>query len=142
LCKWSCNGIKNKKLGYKKIRIRSVTAKLHLLDLKSDSELMKSYPTKHTHITGVHMTDGCLITAGSTDNTVRFSGLTDPPQPIVKLFSGFTYISGVSITRMYRKKKNDFDEVPENLAKFRSKKIVLFTIKIKKKRFCWNIWKI
>jgi len=112
------------------------TAKLHLLDLKNDFELMKSYSTKHTtRITGIHITDGCLITAGSTDCIVRFSSLTDPPQTIAKMFSGFTYISRVNITRIYRK-KNDFDEVPENLAKSRSRKIMLFIIKIRKKRFC------
>jgi len=110
------------------------TAKLHLLDLKNDSELVKSYSIEHaSRINVVHMTDGCLITAGSMDGTINFSSLTDPPQPIVTFYSGYEFIDKVSIS-IYRK-KNEFDEVLENLAKSTSKKIILFIIKIGKNGF-------
>jgi len=93
------------------------TGKLHLLDLKNDSELVKSYSIGNTRrICGVHMTHGCLITAGPADGTVKFSSLTDPSRPIVTLSSGYKYVNRVSITRIYIK-KNDFDKVLENLAK-------------------------
>jgi len=109
------------------------TGKLHLLDLKNDFELVKAYSTEHTkEITGVHMTDGCLIT-GSADRVVRISSLTDPPQTIAEIFSKFGKISRVSITRIYRK-KNDFDEIFENLARYRSKRL-LFIIKIRRNSF-------
>jgi len=109
------------------------TAKLHLLDLKNDSELMKSYSTEHEgKITGVHMTDGYLISAGSWDRNLIFSSLTDPPRP-VDLFSMFM-CNRVSITRIYRK-KNDFDKVLENFAKSTSKETILFIIKIGKNGF-------
>jgi len=82
------------------------TAKLHLLDLKNDSEPVKYYSTDHKKkLTGVHMTDGCLITAGSTDCAVKVWSLTDPPQRIVKMNSnGVREISRVSITGIYKKK--------------------------------------
>jgi len=99
------------------------TGKLLMLDLKNDSDLVKSYFTGHTRqITEVRITDGCLITTGFADRIIRFSSLTDPPQTIAIMRSKFKNISRVSITRMYRK-KNDFDEVLENLARYRSKRL-------------------
>ncbi|XP_071565475.1 F-box/WD repeat-containing protein 9-like [Temnothorax nylanderi] len=62
-------------------------AKLHILNLNNDFELVKSYSTEHTNsITRVHLTHECLITS-SMDGTVRISSLTDPPQPIATLRS-------------------------------------------------------
>ncbi|XP_024880453.1 F-box/WD repeat-containing protein 9-like [Temnothorax curvispinosus] len=67
-------------------------AKLHMLNLKSNFELVKSYSTEHTGwITGVRLTHGCLITS-SRDGTVRISSLEDPPKPIATLRSKFRTI--------------------------------------------------
>ncbi|XP_024888217.1 F-box/WD repeat-containing protein 9-like, partial [Temnothorax curvispinosus] len=67
-------------------------AKLHILNLNNDFELVKSYSTEHTDmITGVRLTHECLITS-SRDGTVRISSLTDPPQPIATLCSEMRYI--------------------------------------------------
>ncbi|XP_071565468.1 F-box/WD repeat-containing protein 9-like isoform X2 [Temnothorax nylanderi] len=67
-------------------------AKLHILNLNNDFELVKSYSTEHTEsITRVHLTHECLITS-SMDGTVRISSLTDPPQPIATLSSEMKYI--------------------------------------------------
>jgi len=110
------------------------TAKVHLLDIKNDFELVKSYSIGNARrINVVHMTNGCLITAGSGGGTVEFLSLTDPPQHIVTLSSRSKFFNRVSITRTYRK-KNDFNEVLENLAKSTSKKL-LFIIKIEKNGF-------
>jgi len=118
--------------------------KLHLLDLKNDFKLVKSYSTEHRDMIDVHMTNGCLITAGSADNTVRISSLTDPPQPIVtieKHSRSRDTIHRVSITLIDRK-KNDFDEVPENLVKSRSKKNYVIYHKNKKKTILLKYLKI
>ncbi|XP_071574645.1 F-box/WD repeat-containing protein 9-like isoform X2 [Temnothorax nylanderi] len=67
-------------------------AKLHMLNLNNDFELVKSYSTEHTKgITEVHLTHGCLITS-SIDGTVRISSLSDPPKPIATLRSKFKHI--------------------------------------------------
>jgi len=101
------------------------TGTLHLLDLKKNFEPVKSYFTKHiiSGISQMHMTNGCLITAGYRDPIVRFSSLTDPPQTIATIDFEFRNIRKVSVTRIYRK-KNDFDEIFKNLARSKSKKII------------------
>ncbi|XP_071576067.1 F-box/WD repeat-containing protein 9-like isoform X2 [Temnothorax nylanderi] len=67
-------------------------SKLHVLNLKNDFELVKSYSTEHTkYITRMLLTHGCLITS-SMDGTVRISSLTDPPKPIATLRSEIGYI--------------------------------------------------
>jgi len=114
------------------VSVGDSNAKLHLLDLKNDFELVKSYSTEYTRITGVHMTEGFLITVGYMD-CIKFLSLTDPPQLSFK-WCRASYIPRVSITRIYRKKK-DFDEVLENVAKSTSKKLILFIIKIGKNGF-------
>jgi len=96
--------------------------KLYLLDLKNDSKPVKYISTYHMErLTGVHMTDGCLITSGA-DHCFRISSLTDPLETIIGISSNYEKISRVSITRIYRK-KNDFDEIFENLAKYISKRL-------------------
>ncbi|XP_071582307.1 F-box/WD repeat-containing protein 9-like isoform X3 [Temnothorax nylanderi] len=70
-------------------------AKLHMLNLNNDFELVKSYSTEHTKgITEVHLTHGCLITS-SIDGTVRISSLSDPPKPIATLRSKFKHIFSI-----------------------------------------------
>lgn len=72
-------------------------AKLHILDPKKNYEHVKTYDTAHNKgITGVHCTNGCLIT-GSLDKTVRVSSPTDPPQNLTTLNCGYGEIAGVSI---------------------------------------------
>ncbi|XP_071582252.1 F-box/WD repeat-containing protein 9-like [Temnothorax nylanderi] len=66
-------------------------AKLHMLNLNNDIELVNSYSIRDTNIssdaniiTGVYLTRGCLITS-SYDGTVRISSPTDPPRSIATL---------------------------------------------------------
>ncbi|XP_051159722.1 F-box/WD repeat-containing protein 9-like [Leptopilina boulardi] len=70
-------------------------AKLHILDPKKNYEHVKTYDTAHNKgITGVHCTNGCLIT-GSLDKTVRVSSPTDPPQNLTTLNCGYGEIAGM-----------------------------------------------
>lgn len=72
-------------------------AKLHVLDPKKHFEPVKCYSTEHKKgIYGVHVAPGCLITS-STDETVRISSPTDPPQHIVTLKSSYGQIASVGI---------------------------------------------
>ncbi|XP_071581438.1 F-box/WD repeat-containing protein 9-like [Temnothorax nylanderi] len=67
-------------------------AKLHMLNLNNDFELVKSYSTEHTEgITELRLTRGCLIT--SSRDTVRILSLNDPPKHIATLRSNFGILS-------------------------------------------------
>ncbi|XP_054011210.1 F-box/WD repeat-containing protein 9-like [Hylaeus anthracinus] len=71
------------------------SAKLHVLDPKKDFKPVKCYPTEHKKgISGVHAGPGCLITS-STDETVRISSPTDPPQHLVTLKSNYGEVASI-----------------------------------------------
>ncbi|KZC06275.1 F-box/WD repeat-containing protein 9, partial [Dufourea novaeangliae] len=70
-------------------------AKLHILDPKQDFEVVKCFSTKHKKgINGIRVAPGCLITS-STDETVRISSPTDPPQLLDTLESSYGEIAGI-----------------------------------------------
>lgn len=72
-------------------------ANLHVLDMKQDFHLVKSYKTEHEKkITGVCASPGCLITS-SLDKTVKVTSPTDSPQPIATLQYRNGEVAGVSI---------------------------------------------
>ncbi|XP_076234420.1 F-box/WD repeat-containing protein 9 [Calliopsis andreniformis] len=71
------------------------SAKLHVLDPKQDFDRVKCYSTEHRKgVSGVHVAPGCIITS-STDETVRISSSTDPPQHIVTLRSNYGEIASI-----------------------------------------------
>ncbi|XP_043254943.1 F-box/WD repeat-containing protein 9-like isoform X1 [Colletes gigas] len=77
------------------VYVGDCSAKLHVLDPKKGFELVKCYSTGHKKgISGVHVGPGYLITS-STDETVRISSPTDPPQHIVTLQTRFGEVASI-----------------------------------------------